>query len=76
MLIKKSKLFFTHQIRLIAVPGGKIERDMVSPGWGTKADILKHLSRTHIERPIQPKYKRCHREGEDCQVSNAGNVTL
>ena len=56
MLIKKSKLFFTHQIRLIAVPGGKIERDMVSPGGATKADILKHLGRTKIERPIQAKY--------------------
>ena len=76
MLIKKSKIFFTHQIWLISVPGGKIERDMVSPGRGTKADILKHLGRTKIERPIQPKYKCCHRKGEECQVSNTGNVTL
>ena len=44
---------YDYQVWLEAIPGGKVEAKMVSPGGWTEADIIKqHLFRGRLEHPV------------------------
>ena len=58
-----------YQVWLEAIPGGKIEAKMVSPGGWTEADIGQHLIRGRLERPVEPKHKGRSADDGQGQVS-------
>ena len=64
------------QIRLVAVPWGKVELKIVGPGGSTKPNIWQTVWGPWLEPPVEPKHKGSDCNDDECQVTHAGSVTL
>ena len=67
---------WTDQVWLVAVPGGKIEVEIVSPGCSSKSNIRQIHHGAGLEPPVKPKHKGSDCKDEKNQVAHACSVTL
>ena len=60
-LLPVVELVAAHIVNTYKASGGKVEWDMVGPGWFAEANILEHLWGSWVETPVETEDK-----GGDC----------